>query len=88
MSACHNNPEKSTTEINKHTSSDHSSLADFSFDATKSKIDYYRGKCCMKAFCKDLRKNAKNNLLWKKRNDTINKWRKGSTSWAKSLLYM
>ena len=29
-----------------------------SFDKTKNKLDYYRGKDCIKRFCKDLRKHA------------------------------
>ena len=29
-----------------------------SFDLTKNKHDYYRGKDCIKHFCKDLRKNT------------------------------
>ena len=30
----------------------------------------------MKNFCKDLKEHGRNNQLWKKRNDTINLWRK------------
>ena len=30
-----------------------------SFDATKNKLDYYRGKNCMKNFCLDLREHAR-----------------------------
>ena len=46
MSTCYDSPEKSsTTKINKHCS----------FDETKNKLDYYRGKNCMKKFCQDLR---------------------------------
>ena len=42
---CHNNPEKSsTTKINKHTPSGHSLFTHCSFDTTKNKLDYYRGK--------------------------------------------
>ena len=56
---CHNNPEESsTTEINKHTSSGYSLFTHCSFDKTKNKLDYYRGKDCMKKFCKDLREHA------------------------------
>ena len=45
MSTCHNNPEKSsTTKINKHTPSGYSLFTCSSFDATKNKLDYYRGK--------------------------------------------
>ena len=48
---CHNNPEKSsTTKINKHTSSGYSLFTHCSFDTTKNKLDYYRGKNGMKTF--------------------------------------
>ena len=53
INTCHNSPEKSsTTKINKHTPSG------YSFDTTKNKLDYYRGKNCMKNFCLDLREHA------------------------------
>ena len=55
MSTCNNNPEKlSTTKINKHTPSGYSLFTHCSFDATRNKLDYYRGKNCMKNFCLDL----------------------------------
>ena len=61
MSTCYNNPkESSTTEINKHTPSGYSLFKHCSFDKTKYKLGYYRGKDCMKKFCKDLRKHATN----------------------------
>ena len=60
MSTCHNNPEKlSTTKINKHMPSGYSLLTHCSFDTTKNKFDYYRGKNCMRNFCLVLRENAK-----------------------------
>ena len=53
MNTCHNNPENSsTTKINKYTPSGYS-LFTHSFDTTKNKCDYYRGKNCMKNFCLD-----------------------------------
>ena len=56
---CHNNPEKSsTTKINKHTPSGYSLFTHCSFDTTKNKLDYYRGKNCMKNFCLDLREHT------------------------------
>ena len=59
MDTCYNNPEESsTTNINKHTPSGYSLFTHCSFDKTKNKLDYYRGKDCMKTFCKDLRKHA------------------------------
>ena len=51
MNTCHNNPEKSsTTKINKHTASGCSLFTHCLFDTTKNKLDYYRGKNCMKNF--------------------------------------
>ena len=56
MSTCHNNPKKSSTiKINKYTPSGYSLFAHCSFDTTKNKLDYYRGKNCMKNFCLGLR---------------------------------
>ena len=49
MSICNNNPEKSSTaKINKHTRSGYSLFTHCSFDITKNKLDYYRGKNFMK----------------------------------------
>ena len=51
MNTCHNNPEKSSpTTINKHTPSGYSLFTQCSFDTTKNKLDYYRGKNRMKTF--------------------------------------
>ena len=59
MNSSHNNPEKlSTTKVNKHTPPGYSLLTYCSFDITKTKFDYYRGKYSMKKFCLDLRKHA------------------------------
>ena len=59
MSTCQNNPnESSTTEINKHVPSGYSLFTHCSFDQTKNKLDYYRGKDCMGKFCKDLREHT------------------------------
>ena len=59
MNTCYNNPEKSsTTKINKHTPSGYSLFTHCSFDKTKNKLDYNRGKNCMKNFCLDLREHA------------------------------
>ena len=75
MNTCHNNPKKSsTTKTNKYTPSGNSLFTYCSFDRTKNKLGYYRGKNCMKNVCLDLReirtKIADNE---KKRNDTFNK---------------
>ena len=52
INTCHNNPKKSpTTKINKHTPSGYSLFTHCSFDTAKDRLDYYRGKNCMKNFC-------------------------------------
>ena len=62
IDTCHNNPKKSsTTKINKHSPSGYSLFTQCSFDATKNKVDCYKGKDCMKRFCKDLKGHATNN---------------------------
>ena len=59
MNTCQNNPEKSsTTKMNKHTPPGYSLFIHCSFDTTKNKPDYYRGKNCMKNFCLDLKEHA------------------------------
>ena len=74
INTCHNNPKKSSTaKINKHTPFGYSLFTHCSFDATKNKLDYDRGKDCMKGFCKDLRKRAAKIIDYeKKRNGTTN----------------
>ena len=60
MSTCINNPEKSsTTKISKHTLSGFSLLSHCSFDTTNNRLDYYRGKDCMKVFCKIFKEHVK-----------------------------
>ena len=59
IDTCHNNLENSsTTKINKHTTSGYSLFTFCSFEVTKNKHRYYRGKDCMKNFCRDLQKHA------------------------------
>ena len=59
ISTCCNNPEKSSaTKIDKHTPSGFSLFTHCSFDATKNKVDYYRGKDCLKVVCKILKEHA------------------------------
>ena len=59
MSTCQNNPnESSTAEINKHIPSGYSIFTHCSFDQIKNKINHYRGKDCVKKFCKDIREHA------------------------------
>ena len=44
MSTCHNNLKtSSTTKISKHAPSGYSLFTQCLFDATKNKLDYYRG---------------------------------------------
>ena len=68
MSTCQNNPnESSTTEINKQTPSGYSLFTHCSFDKSKNKLSHYRGKDCMKKFCKDLRTHATKIINYKKK---------------------
>ena len=64
MSTCINNPnESSTTKINKHTPSGYSIFTSCSFDESKN----YRGKDCMKKFCKDLKEHATKIINYEKK---------------------
>ena len=68
MSTCQTNPnESSTTEINKHVPSGYSLFTHCSFDETNNKLNYYRGKDCMKRFCKDLREHATKIINYEKK---------------------
>ena len=68
MNMCHNSPEKSsTTKLNKHTPSGCSLFTHCSFDRTKNKLDYYRGKNCMKNVCLDLREHATKIINYEKK---------------------
>ena len=59
MHSCQNNPEKSYTEKKaKHAPSGYSLFTNCSFDSTKNELDCYKGKDCMKRFCKDVREHA------------------------------
>ena len=42
-------------------------FAHCSFDATKNKLDCYRGKGCVEGFCKDLRENATKIINYEKK---------------------
>ena len=70
MSTCHNNPEKSST-TNEHTPSGYSFFTHCSFDATKNKLDCYRGKYCMKRLCKDLKEHATKIVNYEKKKEKI-----------------
>ena len=68
MSTCKNNPnESSTTKINKHTPSGYSIFTSCSFDESRNKLNYYRGKDCMKKFCKDLKELATRIINYEKK---------------------
>ena len=68
MSTCINNPnESSTTKINKHTPSGYSICTHCSFDESKKKLNYYRGKEGMKKFSKDLREHASKIINFEKK---------------------
>ena len=59
INTCHINPEKSSrTKITKHRYSGYSLFRHCLFDTTKSNLDYFRRKHCMKNFCLDLREHA------------------------------
>ena len=56
MNTCHNNPKKSSiVKISKHIASGYSLFTHCSFDTTKNKLDYYKGKKCLKNYCVDLK---------------------------------
>ena len=68
MSTCMNNPNESyTTKIIKHTPSGYSIFTSCSFDESKNKLNHYRGKDCMKKFCKDLRIHATKIINYEKK---------------------
>ena len=50
-----------------HTPSGYSLFTNCSFDATKNKLDCYRGKDCMERFCKDLKDDAKRIINYEKK---------------------
>ena len=68
MSTCHNDPEKSSaTKINQHTPSGYSLFGCSSFDTKENKLDCYRGKGCMKKFCKDLKEHVTRIINYEKK---------------------
>ena len=88
MNTCRNNPKKSsTTKINKHTPSDYSLFTHCLFDRTKNKLDYYRGKNCMKNFCLDLREHATKIINYEKK-EMISLTKKKSITSKKFVIYV
>ena len=68
MDTCHNNLKKSSaTKINKHTASGYLLFTHCSFDITKNKLDYDRGKNCMKNFCLDLKEHVTKIINYEKK---------------------
>ena len=68
MSTCINNPkESSSTKINKHIPSGYSIFTSCSFDESRNKLNYYRGKDCMKKFYEDLRIHATKIINYEKK---------------------
>ena len=68
MSTCQNNlNESSMTKTNKYTPSGYSLFTHCSFDKSKNKLNCYRGKDCMKIFCKNLRTHATKIINYEKK---------------------
>ena len=68
INTCSNNPGKSYTEKKAmHKPSGYSLVACFSFDKSKNERKYYRGKDCMKMFCKDLKDQAMKIINYEKK---------------------
>ena len=59
MNTCNNNPNMSyTTAKALHKPSGYSLLTSCSFDKSKNKQTYYRGRDCIKRFCDDLKEHV------------------------------
>ena len=72
MYSCQNNLEKSYTEKKiKHAPSGYSLFTNCSFNATKNKLDCYRGKNCIETFCKDLIEHAMKIVNYEKKKKMI-----------------
>ena len=55
---------------NEHRASGYSMFTHCSFDATKNKLDCYRGKDCMERLCKDLKEHATKIIIYGKKEMT------------------
>ena len=65
---CQNNPENSCTEKKvKHKSSGYAWCSICSFDETKNRRYFYRGKDCIEKFCKDLKELRTEMINFKKK---------------------
>ena len=68
MRPCQNNPENSYTEKKvKHKPSGYAWCSICSFDDTKNKRYFYRGKDCIEKFCKDLKELGTEMINFKKK---------------------
>ena len=68
INICRNDPEKSYTEKKAvHKPSGYSLVTCCSFDKSKNEQKYYRGKDCMKIFCKDLKDQAMKIINYEKK---------------------
>ena len=68
ISTCQNNPnESSATEINEYAPLGYLLFMHSSLNKSKNKLDYYRGKDCMKKSCKDLRTHATKIINYEKK---------------------
>ena len=87
---CKNNPEKSSkTKVSEHIPLGISMPTISSFKRIKNKHDTYRGKDCMKKFCKFLREHAMKIINFKKKKmKSLTKERQKSYQNAKILLYL
>ena len=72
IDTCQNNPEKFYTEKKaRHKPSGYSLVTCCSFDKSKTKHKYYRGKDCMEKFCRDLRDQAMKIVNYEKKKEII-----------------
>ena len=68
MQYCQNNPKNSYTERKaKHEPSGYAWSLICSFDDTKNKSYFYRGKDCIEKFCKDLKELGMEIINFKKK---------------------
>ena len=68
VDACSNDPSKLSTEKkNEHEMCGYSLFTNCSFDEKNNKLNYYRGKDCLKKFCQDLRKQAESIINFEKK---------------------
>ena len=82
-----NNPKKSSTsKINLHTACGYSLFTHCSFNASKNKLDHYRGKDCMKKFCEDLRKHV-TKIIDCEKKEMIQLTNKENKSYHKQKVY-